>query len=272
MKNPAEDQSFSLLTINAFGGPLWRPAQRLPTLRREVDALPADAVCLQEVQSALAQRVFNTGSAAYPHHAHEPAARHALGGLCTLARWPITQQRFIHYTNQGSWFGPTLMDRLTRKGALVTHLAHPSQAIIVINTHILANYGGNWHPKAQAAQPQRAQLQELAAIVDGQPAAALVLVAGDFNIPRGSWLYDEFLAQSGLRDPLAGDERPTYRPFPGVAARYALPIDFVLLRTPPGLTAKAQPALRFAEQVPYVGGGLGYVSDHVGVQVTVRWE
>ena len=267
-----EEQTFSLLTINAFGGPLWRPARRLPTLRREVEALAVDAVCLQEVQSALAQRVFNQSSSAYPHHAHEPAPRHALGGLCMLSRWPLVHQQFVRYTNQGPWLGPTILDRLTRKGALVTEIAHPTQPVVVINTHLLANYGGNWQRQSQAAQPQWAQLQDLATIVREQPTAALVLVAGDFNVPRGCWLYEEFLTQSGLTDPLAGNTRPTYRPFPGVSARYALPIDFVFLRVPPGLTVKTQTALRFDEQVPYVGGGVGYVSDHLGVQVTVRWE
>lgn len=251
---------------------MWRPAQRLPALRREVDALAVDAVCLQEIQSRQAQRLFNRSSEAYPHHAHEPAPRHSLGGLCTLSRWPLAHQHFIRYTNQGPWLGPTLMDRFTRKGALVTQLDHPTQPIIVINTHLLANYGGNWHQQAQAAQPQWSQLQELAAIVQAQSANALVLVAGDFNIPRGCWLYEQFLDESGLSDPLASDERPTYRPFPGVAARYALPLDFIFLRVPTGLTVKTQTALRFDEQVPYVGGGVGYVSDHLGVQVTVRWE
>jgi endonuclease/exonuclease/phosphatase family metal-dependent hydrolase len=164
------------------------------------------------------------------------------------------------------------MDRLTRKGVLITELDHPLGAVIVLNTHLLANYGGNWQRQSPAAQPQWAQLEELAAIVRAQRDNALLLLAGDFNIPRDSWLYEQFLAQSGLTDPFTADKRPTYRPFPGISARYALPIDFVFVRAPDGLTVKTQPALRFTEQVPYVGGGVGFLSDHLGVQVTVMWE
>ena len=267
-----QTNGFSLLTINVFGNPLWRPARRLPALRRELDALAVDAVCLQEVQNAIAERTFTARSAAYPYHAGQPAPRHPLGGLTTLTHWPIAAQQFIRYANQGPLLGPTIMDRLTRKGILRSELTHASGPVIVLNTHILANYGGNWQRQAHAAQQQWAQLSELAAVVRQQPTPALVLVAGDFNIPRGCWLYEEFLAESALTDPLAGDERPTYRPFPGVAARYALPIDFVFVRIPAGMTVKTQPALRFAEPVPYIGGGAGYLSDHLGVQVTVVWE
>ncbi len=67
------------------------------------------------------------------------------------------------------------------------------------------------------------------------PAEALVMLVGDFNLPRGSWLYEDFLAESGMEDTLAGDKRPTYRPLPGVPAHYALPIDFVFVRRPQNL-------------------------------------
>ena len=99
----------------------------------------------------------------------------------------------------------------------------------------------------------------------------LVVAAGDFNFPRGSWLYDEFLAASGMIDPLAGDARPTVRAFPGVPARYAQPIDFALVRAPalPGLRIASE--LRFVEQVRF-SGRPRFLSDHVGVELRVGWD
>ncbi|MEZ4620451.1 MAG: endonuclease/exonuclease/phosphatase family protein [Caldilineaceae bacterium] len=272
MGNEPTQDHFSLLTINSFGGPLWSPARRLPALRRELDRLAVDVVCLQEVQSRRALRLFGATSATYPTATYQSAPRHPLGGLCTLSRQTVHHRKFIRYTNQGPWLGPTMMDRLTRKGVLITEIDHRTLPITVLNTHILANYGGNWQRQARSARQQWHQLAELAAIVRKQPADVLLLLAGDFNIPRGCWLYTDFLAQSGLTDPLAGDYRPTYRPFPGVSARYALPIDFVFLRTPPGMAVKTQTALHFAGRVPYAGGGVGYMSDHLGVQVTVEFD
>ncbi len=70
-------------------------------------------------------------------------------------------------------------------------------------------------------------------MVNAQPRDALVIVCGDFNFPRGTFLYDELLNRTGLHDPLAQDSRPTYRPFRILPARkWAIPIDFVLVRMP----------------------------------------
>ena len=37
-------------------------------------------------------------------------------------------------------------------------------------------------------------------------------------------------------DVLAGDQRPTHRPPPGMPAHYSLPIDFVFIRVPSNLS------------------------------------
>ena len=137
-----------------------------------------------------------------------------------------------------------------------------------------------WSPTTRQTGSQRTllprdqqdQLQQLAAIVQAQPAEALVLVAGDFNLPCGCWLYNEFLERSHLQDPLAGDARPTYRPFPGVPARYALPIDFVFVRPPSSLPVHIDVRFSFAEKMALVGGGRGYLSDHLALLATLRWD
>ena len=264
--------TFSLITFNCFGGLNWTTPRRLRSLARELQQLQPDVVCLQEVQSNRALRLLLQLTETHLAHAYLPGRNAPLGALLTLPRQPPHKINFTRYTNQGAWLGPTFMDQLTQKGMLVMQMEWHGQPMIVINTHLVANYWAKWQPQSRAAQDQQRQLHQLADLVQAQPATALVLVAGDFNIPRGSWLYEEFLQRSGLTDPLAGDTRPTYRPFPGVPVHYALPIDFVFLRTPPGMSVQTTADFCFTEAYPYVGGGQGYLSDHVGVQVTLRWE
>ncbi|MBX3014126.1 MAG: endonuclease/exonuclease/phosphatase family protein [Caldilineaceae bacterium] len=264
--------TFSLLTFNCFGGYNWTTPRRLRSLARELDEIKPQVVCLQEVQSNLALRLLLRAAAIYPAHAYLPGLSAPLGSLLTLARAQLHSPHFARYQTQGAWFGPTIMDQLTRKGMLISRTQQGTQSVIVINTHLVANYMANWQPDGRAARDQQQQLQQLAATVRAQPADAIVVVAGDFNIPRGSWLYEEFLEESGLQDPLAGDERPTYRPFPGVPVRYALPIDFVFVRTPPALAVHTEGNFCFTDQFTYVGGGQGYLSDHLGVRLKLQWD
>lgn len=264
-------QSFSLLTFNCFGGLNWTTPRRLRSLARELELVAPTVVCLQEVQTNLALRFLLRASSAYPAHTYLPGLSAPLGSLLTLAQAPLHSPYFTRYTTQGTWFGPTLMDQLTQKGMLISKMQQGERTIVVINTHLVANYLANWQPDSRAARDQQHQLHQLADTVRHQPAEAIVLVAGDFNIPRGSWLYTEFLQRSGLHDPLAGDVRPTYRPFPGVPTRYALPIDFIFVRTPLDLPVQTATNFCFTEQCTYIGGGQGYLSDHLGVQVRLQW-
>jgi endonuclease/exonuclease/phosphatase family metal-dependent hydrolase len=142
----------------------------------------------------------------------------------------------------------------------------------VLNTHLNANYTGDWQPTNAFARVEQQQLRQLAELVVAQPQAALVIVAGDFNIPRDSTLYHEFMQASGLTDPLAGDVRPTYRALPGLPGRYALPLDFALFRAPtlPGIQVDAD--IVFCEKQPLIDGSRRYLSDHCGIEVRFTWE
>ncbi|MDQ3248986.1 MAG: endonuclease/exonuclease/phosphatase family protein [Chloroflexota bacterium] len=264
------ETSFSLLTFNCFGGLNWTTPRRLLALARELAQYEPTVACFQEVETHAARRLLLRACTSHPEQVFIPGRRAPLGSLLTLAQTPLGTPQFVRYLNQGAWYSPTLMDRLTQKGALITQLQVGDVPVVMINTHLVANYGANWRPDSRAARDQQSQLRQLASLVRDQPPTALVLVAGDFNIPRGGWLYDEFLMLSGLHDPLAGDERPTYRPFPGVPARYALPIDFVFVRPPAHLPIQTEATLCFGERVALVGGGQSYLSDHLGVLVTLK--
>jgi endonuclease/exonuclease/phosphatase family metal-dependent hydrolase len=261
---------FTLLTFNCLGLPRVDTRRRLLSLARELERAPYDAVCLQEVQAVSSRNLLIQDCASYAS-AYAPNVYGARGGLLTLARRPITWNQYTSYRERGRWSSPAIMDWPLQKGVLCTVLALEDLAVVVLNTHLNPNYRGSWSSDNHYARTQVAQLRQLAEIAGAQPATTLVVAAGDFNIPRGSWLYDEFLALSGLDDPLAGDLRPTYRPPPIIPKRYALALDFVLMRAPrlPGLQVQAD--IRFSEQLPLIGGGLGYLSDHYAVELRVSW-
>ncbi|HXF62140.1 MAG TPA: endonuclease/exonuclease/phosphatase family protein [Caldilineaceae bacterium] len=261
----------TLLTFNTFGIVNWDTPFRLNALAAELNRLAPDIVCLQEIHQHFFRRMIAAGALHYPAHIFEPMLYRPKGGLVTLAKGPLATTRFKLYRDQGPWYTLNIMDRMLRKGMLVTHHEHAGQEIIVINTHLIANYAADYDPNSSAARLQRGQLRQLADLVREQPDDTLVFAMGDFNIPRHSWLYEEFLERSGMEDTLSGDTRPTYRPLPGVPARYALPIDFVFVRRPAGRAFTFVSTLTFDQRIPLVAGYRGFLSDHLAIFTEVSW-
>jgi len=261
--------SFSLLTLNCFG--LWLPNthQRLVRLAKELEKSPYHVVCLQEIQLHKYQRLLVEGCPSYPYAQYEPYVHCPRGGLLTLSRLPLLSTSFIPYEERGIWYTPMLLDRLFFKGMSVTRLTWNDIALVVINTHLLANFAGDWERHGMYARVEERQLLQLAETVRSQPADSMIVVVGDFNIPRGGGLYHNFLAQSGLTDLLAGDTRPTLRLPMRAPARFSLAIDYVLIRIPEQESLKIRCDLCFSNKYWINNHREGYLSDHDGIEIHI---
>jgi endonuclease/exonuclease/phosphatase family metal-dependent hydrolase len=261
--------TFSLLTFNCYGVPTPGTSSRLRLLAHHLNALDMSAVCLQEVQSNRHRRLFERECATYPEHAYKPFIHAPKGGLMTFSRSPIVRTEFILYDERGLWYTPALTDWILHKGILITHLAWDHMPVILINTHLTANYMGDWSRTNPFAKHEYNQLHQLAECVRAQPTNALVLVCGDFNIPRGSWMYEAFLEESGLTDPLSGNLQPTLRPRMILPSRYIMPIDYALLRAPQTHGVKVESRFQFEDMIPHKNKQVE-LSDHYAVELLVN--
>jgi endonuclease/exonuclease/phosphatase (EEP) superfamily protein YafD len=261
--------SFSLLTLNCFGGYLPFTSRRLLALANELEQRSNQVVCLQEIQLHRYQKLLVKACASYPYGLYEPYFHCPKGGLLTLSRLPMTSEHFEPYIERGLWYTPMIMDKILYKGMLVHNLIWAGIPMVIINTHILANYIGDWERHGMYARIEEKQLQQLARTVRSQPSDSIIIVVGDFNIPRGSKLYHDFLANSGLTDPLAGDTRPTLRIPLGVPARYSLPIDYAFVRMPSSYSLKIDCDLCFSNKYQISRWGQDYLSDHHGIEIRI---
>jgi endonuclease/exonuclease/phosphatase family metal-dependent hydrolase len=178
---------------------------------------------------------------------------------------------FILYRDRGLWYTPALADWILHKGVLISRLTVDNLPVIILNTHLTANYSGDWSRTNMFARQEHRELQQIAEIVNAQPSESLVVVCGDFNIPRGSWLYHTFLESSGLTDPLHDSAEPTFRPHARMPARYAVPIDFALYRAPFLPSLQVESTLRFKEK-SINGTRQHYLSDHLAVELRLSWN
>jgi endonuclease/exonuclease/phosphatase family metal-dependent hydrolase len=253
--------SIRLLTFNTLF--LGRPRPRLRALSQALDGMELDVVCLQEV---LWRRHLSSIATGFPHAAYVPRGPAVKGGLLTLSRWPMEEPRYLEYRVR-SGRRPDLFDRLLRRGLLITRISISGRPVTVVNTHLLANPTGDWSRSNPYARAGEVALNQLAEAVSADHRDPMV-VMGDFNVPRGSWLLDEFLARAGLRDVLAGDRRPTYRPTPKIPIPAA--IDHVLVRPTPSQEMRVEAELVFQERMSLPGGRAVHLSDHFGIEASIQ--
>lgn len=246
-----------LLTMNTlFTGDV--PA-RLRALGAALEQSDYDIVCLQEVMFRRNARLIRRAAPSYRHAAHSGTVL-LEGGLVLLSRWPISRCRFARYPMTGPVRGELLM----RKGAQMASVATPDGELVVVNTHLSANRDDDWSPANRYTRIARVELARLTELIADIGPFLPVAVVGDLNLPRDSEALADFVAEAGLRDVLAGDPRPTYRPTPKWPSPPAL--DHVLVRPAAGETLTGGAGFVFQDKVTLDDGRQAYLSDHYGVQ------
>src|SRR5581483_1358321 len=264
---------FSLLSLNTFGLPLFLGVGRLARLMHQLNHSPAQVLCLQEIQQNAYLSLLARGLSNFRHHAYERNRFAPKGGLYNAGRVKLVDTQFVAYQNRGRPMSLGIGDWALNKGVLISRVDVAGQRIIVMNTHLHANYAGNWEPEHVYTKIQRDQVAHLTELVNAQPRDAVVIVCGDFNFPRGTFLYEQLLEATSLYDPLAQDPRPTYRPFRILAAhKWALPIDFVLVRAPEwtnlSLRADVQQIQDPTRALPHQR----CLTDHNALTLRIKWN
>lgn len=247
-----------LLTLNC----LWRggAAARLAALARWLERSDLDVVCLQEVIVRRRIALLRSMAPSFGHVVHRPFGIAVLGGLVTLSRWPVASQRYAVYRRLGSRWNLGWSDRVIRKGFLAAELDVRGRRLVVVNTHLAANYAGTWSPANGYAVLQAGQLDQLAEALAGLDPGCPLVVAGDLNVPAGAWPLDDFVGRTGLRTSL-DSAGPTWRP----ADQSSGAIDHVLVRGCTVLSAE----LCFRDPMLLADGRRVPVSDHLGITAAI---
>jgi sphingomyelin phosphodiesterase 2 len=238
-------------------------AERYAVIGAALDAGDADVVCLQEIFTWRHVRLMSRWMRSFTQVSFRPRLLGPAGGLVTFSRLPLasTVYRGFGAAPEAPGISKVIRYQTRRKGALVTRLAQPRLG--VVNTHPIANADGDWSTGNRFYPLHQAQLDALAQVV--RSVGRVAVVCGDFNVPRDSSLFDEFITGTGLADAFKGSCPVTFH------AEFLPPdskshcIDFIL--TTDEVRAEAATVI-FAgkEQLP---GGPGYVSDHVGLRASL---
>jgi endonuclease/exonuclease/phosphatase family metal-dependent hydrolase len=263
---------FSLLSLNTFGLPFFLGWGRLRRLARLLDNSSTSVICLQEVQQNSYVNLLDRGLKSYQNFVHQTARFNPMGGLVLFSRDPIISHEFEIYRDRGTWNSISYADYLLQKGMLSVRFSVDELPIIVINTHMNANYNGVWNQAYRLSKIILSQVRQLNEYIAKLPKEALIFICGDLNFPKTSFLYEELVVPHNLFDPLADDERPTYRPLPLVPAKWKTSLDYAVIRKPAGKEFRAQADIWAIEDTTKITGISRFLTDHNAITLHVEWE
>ena len=264
--------SFSMLTLNSFGLPLFLGWRRMGILARELNQRENTVLCLQEIQHDAYLPILKQHLTNYPNQCYQPNLLAPMGGLVTASRLPYIGYEFLPFPNRGMWYSIGVADWALRKGVLLSSLDVEGMKVIVLNTHLHANYAGKWTKGGMFAGIQSDQVKYLAELARAQPKDALVVICGDFNFPRDTFLYEELSEISGFIDPLKDDPRPTYRPVSFLASKWSVTLDFIFYRKPDKIKVEFDADIFPVENTRARNERSKFLSDHCALTLNAHWR
>jgi endonuclease/exonuclease/phosphatase family metal-dependent hydrolase len=228
-----------------------------------------DLVCLQEVVFRRHARLLASRMPSYRPPLYRSVALGVMGGLVTFARADVKRQSYEIFRRRGDWGNLGTFDRLARKGFLTTWFEVGGEPLILVNTHLLANYDEDWSPRNRYAVQQLDELDQLGDALSNLAKDATLLVAGDFNVPADHPMLAAFMGRTKLRNAAAAPAA-TYRSLRPEAPGQQ--IDHVLFRQASGGSVSITTKLHFEDKVELADGRRMFVSDHFGVEAKLQLE
>ena len=269
--------SITVGTLNVCGLPPRPPlrplAERTPHLCSRLERASIDVLNLQEVWFHGSLRDLRHGLPSYPYIAYRQGLVGPAGGLVTFSRLPISTVSYRPFLairpapGGRRWLGPRRFALSAVKGVLTVGLK--DQPVTVVSAHLTANRDDDYTVGNRFYDFQAEQLARLDAHLGRLRHDGLTVVTGDVNAPSTCSLYPLVTGQGRRRDPFASTDPYTYHP--AFLHRGGVPyrVDYLLLEGDPRRYPVIEAATLFDRPIQLGAETEFYLSDHVGLTVTV---
>jgi endonuclease/exonuclease/phosphatase family metal-dependent hydrolase len=267
MGDTGKTKKISLLTFNTLGTPIFAPdiIKRDSKIATLINEASYDVVCLQELFTYIQLAIFKKKLTNYPYCVYEKNLFGPRGGLVIFSKHPLVEKSDFSYSHPKGAFVP-FYTTLAQPGML-SAIVKPF-AIRIVTTHLSSDNEHNLTPKNKLYNLIRSQSEEAANVINRYTKQAeSVVVAGDFNIAKGSVLYQSFLQNTALTDIYAKEVQPTYDP-ERVQFFYRAPADrcdFIFIDPREKRIRTETLSYAFQKQEYLSNGKKSHLSDHIGL-------
>lgn len=261
-------KKLTISTLNIYGMSLNIPdlLNRYQAIAEILDNSKIDIINFQEVFSHLHLKILCKRLDNYPFCIYKKSFLGPKGGLVIFSKLPLTNIGFTRFPSDGL---PVLSapELMLQKGILSAELKEMN--ITLINTHFTAVIDNNYSCQGKYFKYKTSEIQTFKDFVDKNNHNKNVIACGDFNIKKGSDLYLDLLKMKKTYNPFAVNKEGTrHREFVS-GNRKPSCLDYILI-IGNKIYKVTNKQLLFSHKIKLVNQRVGYVSDHIGLQITYQ--
>jgi len=211
---------YSVLSLNMFGTP-FHPKKILRTffrndvrkrfraIARVIEASNIDILMLQEVHDFPHYYFLKKLLPQYKYISYKKMLYGPRGGLVIFSKYPLERAHYYDFIDKGSFYNKSITGYISVKGFLSVRVQATN--IWIINTHLTQNSDHDFSESNRYAGLLKSQLKQIIVHLHSlQNKNDRVILGGDFNMPKDTKFYNNFISESKLVDAFAQDSFTTY--------------------------------------------------------------
>lgn len=282
MKPSHKKLDLSLVSFNAMGlfnfnslHGIIKSRNVMKRLEKTAELLKSkktDILAFQEVHTYSALKLLRKRlKSTYPFIAYKKFIYGPRGGLVVFSKFPIEKAEYVNFKKRGSIFNQSIVAHIIRNGVLACKIY--GAPLYVLNTHLTPNMDHDWSKTNRFSKYIDAQIRQMATIVKGLKKKKYeIILAGDFNTAKDSYLYENFVKMTKAFDVFHNFSSPTLQSEYLTKNKKAERIDYIFLINQYAKATIESTMHLFDEKVKMKKGKPLYLSDHIALKIDISLE
>lgn len=259
----------TIASLNIFGMSLnpFSAVLRYKTIADYFNNSKIDVIHFQEVFSYFHLCTLKKALKNYPFCIYKSAFIGPKGGLVIFSKYPLENTNYISFSNKCMPY-LAIPELIFQKGVLLTELK--KIGITLVNTHFTAVTDHIWNARGKYYKKMLSEIATLQNFIQKKNQSKITIASGDFNIEKGSNLYNHLVAIKKIYDPFKESKRGTRHQEFMSNHRKPNCIDYIFIFGTKNRYDVRRKKFIFSGKVKLLNEKLGYVSDHIGLQITIK--
>lgn len=261
--------AFSFDSIHGFLQS-WNPIARQKKIAMILKNENPDVITLQEVHTYYVLNILKE-KLDFPHVAYRRYIYGPRGGLVTFSKYPIEKVEYINFKKRGSFFNSSFIAHIIKNGILICKLK--DIPLVILNVHATPNLDHDDSKNNRFIKYIEAQLEQIAGLTkEILRKKENIVLAGDLNVAKNSYSYNNFVKISGLKDIFDDFDTPTQHQEYLQKNKKVKRIDYIFLSdTQTKINIYSKKHL-FTEKYILNNKRKSYLSDHVGLRTSIEFQ